>query len=133
MEPNRHIRRKAASKYLFDVHGVVRAPSTLAKYAVIGGGPVFQRMGRDPVYTPANLDAWVASQLSRPMRSTSDWAQLACEAQRTSQLDPTGASDTGASRGRSSSLGYPLPPISRPNPPHKREEAGHDHSQSNDR
>src|SRR4051812_15016720 len=102
MEPQRKLRRKAASKYLFDEHGIVRAPSTLAKYAVIGGGPVFQRMGRDPVYTPANLDAWVASQLSRPMRSTSDWAQLACEAQGTG---PTGASDNSASRGRSSSLG----------------------------
>lgn len=71
MEPHRFLRRKAASKYLNDVHGVTRAPSTLAKYAVIGGGPVFQRMGRDPVYTPAGLDDWVASQLSGPMRSTS--------------------------------------------------------------
>jgi hypothetical protein len=105
MEPHRKLRRKAASKYLFDEHGIVRAPSTLAKYAVIGGGPVFQRMGRDPVYTPANLDAWVASQLSRPMRSTSDLAQLACEAHGTDQFDPTGASDNSASRGRSSSLG----------------------------
>jgi hypothetical protein len=72
MEPHRFLRRKAASKYLQEVHGVVRAPSTLAKYAVLGGGPVFQRIGRDPVYTPVNLDEWVASQLSRPMRSTSD-------------------------------------------------------------
>jgi hypothetical protein len=72
MEPHRFLRRKAASKYLHDVHGVMRAPSTLAKYAVIGGGPVFQRMGRDPVYTPVNLDEWVASKLSGPMRSTSD-------------------------------------------------------------
>ena len=68
------LRRKAASKYLHDVHGVDRAPSTLAKYAVIGGGPVFRRMGRDPVYTPLNLDEWVASKLSGPMRSTSDIA-----------------------------------------------------------
>lgn len=72
MEPHRFLRRKAASQYLLDVHGVVRAPSTLAKYAVIGGGPVFQRIGRDPVYTPNDLDAWVASKLSGPMRSTSD-------------------------------------------------------------
>lgn len=72
MEPHRFLRRKAASKYLQEVHGVVRAPSTLAKYAVLGGGPVFQRIGRDPVYTPVNLDEWVASQLSGPMRSTSD-------------------------------------------------------------
>ena len=72
MEPHRFLRRKAASKYLREVHGVDRAPSTLAKYAVLGGGPVFQRIGRDPVYTPVNLDEWVASKLSGPMRSTSD-------------------------------------------------------------
>jgi hypothetical protein len=72
MEPHRFLRRKAASKYLHEVHGVDRAPSTLAKYAVVGGGPVFQRMGRDPVYTPIALDEWVASKLSGPMRSTSD-------------------------------------------------------------
>src|SRR6185312_14643767 len=64
MEPHRYLRRKAASKYLQDVHGVVRAPSTLAKYAVIGGGPIFQRMGRDPVYTLVSLDEWVASKLA---------------------------------------------------------------------
>jgi hypothetical protein len=34
---------------------VDRAPSTLAKYAVIGGGPVFQLMGRDPVYVAAGV------------------------------------------------------------------------------
>ena len=72
MERHQFLRRKAASKYLLEVHGIVRAPSTLAKYAVIGGGPVFQLMGRDPVYTPVNLDEWVASKLSGPMRSTSD-------------------------------------------------------------
>jgi hypothetical protein len=84
MEPHRFLRRKAASKYLHEVHGVVRAPSTLAKYAVIGGGPVFQRLGRDPVYTPVNLDNWVASKLSGPMRSTSDTPT----ADKTSSNDP---------------------------------------------
>src|SRR5271155_2991418 len=79
MELHRLLRRKAASKYLLEVHGVVRAPSTLAKYAVLGGGPVFRRMGRDPVYTPVNLDEWVASRLSAPMRSTSDRASSSCE------------------------------------------------------
>lgn len=79
MEPQRFLRRKAASRYLHEVHGIDRAPSTLAKYAVVGGGPVFQHMGRDPVYTPVNLDDWVASKLSGPMRSTSDRAALASE------------------------------------------------------
>src|SRR5881392_3703057 len=72
MEPHKLLRRKAASRYLYDVHGVVRAPSTLAKYAVIGGGPVFRRLGRDPVYTQLHLDDWVASKLSGEMRSTSE-------------------------------------------------------------
>jgi hypothetical protein len=75
MEPRKFLRRKAASKYLHDVHGIVRAPSTLAKYAVVGGGPVFQRIGRDPVYTTLGLDEWVASMLSGPMRSTSEAAR----------------------------------------------------------
>jgi hypothetical protein len=92
MERLRFLRRKAASKYLQEVHGVVRAPSTLAKYAVLGGGPVFQRLGRDPVYTPVSLDEWVASQLSGPMRSTSDRETFACELPVT-RID---ASDGGA-------------------------------------
>jgi hypothetical protein len=70
--PHKLLRRKAASRYLLEMHGVVRAPSTLAKYAVIGGGPVFRRLGRDPVYTTLHLDHWVASKLSGEMRSTSE-------------------------------------------------------------
>ena len=97
MSLHQKLRRKAASKYLFDEHGVVRAPSTLAKYAVIGGGPIFQLLGRDPVYTPANLDIWVASQLSRPMRSTSDrdYSLRTCEELDTRPLGPSSASADG--------------------------------------
>jgi hypothetical protein len=99
MEPHKLLRRKAASKYLYDVHGVVRAPSTLAKYAVIGGGPIFQLMGRDPVYTPPSLDEWVASKLSGPMRSTSDRDSLPGERiGGRQQGDPSGASDSGADK-----------------------------------
>jgi hypothetical protein len=93
MEAHKFLGRKAASKYLQEVHGVVRAPSTLAKYAVIGGGPVFQRMGRDPVYTPVNLDEWVASKLSGPMRSTSDTTSLKDEA---GEGDPEQSDSRGA-------------------------------------
>jgi hypothetical protein len=53
---------------------VRRAPSTLAKLAVIGGGPIFRRAGRVPLYSTYDLDKWVASKLSAPMRSTSDAA-----------------------------------------------------------
>jgi hypothetical protein len=70
------LRRKDASKHLKEMWGVDRAPSTLAKLAVIGGGPPFQRLGRVPLYATDDLDEWIASKLSPPMRSTS---QLATE------------------------------------------------------
>lgn len=76
MEPHRFLRRKAASAYLQKTHGLDRAPSTLAKLAVIGGGPLFRRINRVPLYSTGDLDSWVASKLSRPMRSTSDWHEL---------------------------------------------------------
>jgi hypothetical protein len=74
MNTSRLLRRKAASQYLHEAHGLERAPSTLAKLAVTGGGPVFRRIGRVPYYSPEHLDAWVASKLSGPMHSTSEEA-----------------------------------------------------------
>jgi hypothetical protein len=62
--------------YLRETHGLERAPSTLAKLAVIGGGPIFRRAGRVPLYSPEDLDAWAESLLSPPMRSTSEAAAL---------------------------------------------------------
>src|SRR5258707_14208723 len=82
METYRLLRRKAASAYLHETYGLERAPSTLAKLAVIGGGPVFRRMNRVPLYSIDDLEEWVASKLSRPMGSTSDIAARASEAPR---------------------------------------------------
>ena len=79
MTPHRFLRRKAASIYLHQTYGLDRAPSTLAKLAVIGGGPPFRRMGRVPLYAEDDLDEWVASKLSAPMRSTSDAAKPSLE------------------------------------------------------
>lgn len=72
MPNNRPLRRAEAARYLDEVHGVGRSPQTLAKYAVTGGGPLFRRAGRVPLYMPADLDAWVASITSPPVRSTSE-------------------------------------------------------------
>lgn len=74
MTARKLLRRKAASGYLHETHGLERAPSTLAKLAVTGGGPVFRRIGRVPLYSTNDLDDWVASKLSPPMRSTSEAA-----------------------------------------------------------
>ncbi len=72
----KRLRRKAASQYLRETHGLERAPSTLAKLAVIGGGPIFRRAGRIPLYSPEDLDAWAESLLSAPMRSTAELASI---------------------------------------------------------
>jgi hypothetical protein len=68
----KNLRRKAAAEYLEEKHGIVRAPSTLAKLAVVGGGPTFRRDGRIPLYRTDDLDDWAESRLSAPMRFTSD-------------------------------------------------------------
>lgn len=66
------LRRWEASEYLATAHGIELAASTLAKLASVGGGPVFQRAGRIPLYSITDLDAWAKARLSGPLRSTSD-------------------------------------------------------------
>lgn len=67
----RLLRRKAASEYLRETHGLERAPATLASLAVSGKGPPFRRDGRVPLYDPRDLDAWAESKVSARMHSTS--------------------------------------------------------------
>ena len=93
------LRRKAASDYLHENHGLDRAPSTLAKLAVIGGGPIFRRIGRVPYYSPESLDAWVASKLSRPMHSTSQAVPERTDGQNAS-YQPNSDAPTNAQLGR---------------------------------
>jgi hypothetical protein len=69
MHLNPPMRRVAASKYLLEKHGIERKPSTLAKLATIGGGPVFRLIGRIPVYDAA--DAYAAAITSPKVSSTS--------------------------------------------------------------
>lgn len=67
-----YLTRKEASSYLME-KGLNRTPATLAKYATIGGGPKFRKFGKmQVVYDVADLDAWVAEQLSAPVHSTSE-------------------------------------------------------------
>lgn len=67
--------RRDASAYLLQRHGISRTVSTLAKLAVVGGGPRFRKVGlRQVVYDASDLDAWVTSILSEPLYSTSERA-----------------------------------------------------------
>jgi hypothetical protein len=72
----RYFRRHEAAGYLTDL-GLPIAAATLAKYAVIGGGPEFQRWSRFPVYSESALQAWVKQRLGKPARSTSEHAGAA--------------------------------------------------------
>lgn len=65
------LNRKAAALYLKE-RGIPTEPSTLAKYATIGGGPAMRKFGRRVLYEPAALATWVAQKLTAPRHSTSD-------------------------------------------------------------
>jgi hypothetical protein len=66
------LRRSEASRYLEEAHGVKRSPKTLAKDAVVGGGPPFRKDGNTPLYAPSDLDAWVEGRLSKLVHSTAE-------------------------------------------------------------
>jgi len=70
-QSERRFTRREAADYLTD-HGYPVAPTTLAKYASIGGGPVFESFGRRPLYRPENLLLWARARSTGPRRSTSD-------------------------------------------------------------
>jgi hypothetical protein len=72
MNLSRKLRRAAAAAYLKEIHGIDRTPGTLAKYAVVGGGPRYQLAGRIPLYPEIELDKWAESILSPLKSSTSD-------------------------------------------------------------
>ena len=75
MALNQRLRRSEAAAYLLETHGIHRAVGTLAKLAVVGGGPRFRVAGRTPLYSTDDLDAWVESILSPLVRSTSEFRE----------------------------------------------------------
>jgi hypothetical protein len=68
------LRRADAARYLQNKFGLRCAKQTLAKLAVIGGGPAFRLAGRTPLYAPSDLDGWAESKISGPRLSTSQEA-----------------------------------------------------------
>lgn len=70
--PSTHrLSRAEASQYLFEKHQIQLKPATLAKMAVVGGGPEFQIDGRRPLYPIDRLDAYAAKRLSPLVSTTS--------------------------------------------------------------
>lgn len=73
--------RKTAAEALTEA-GFPVSPETLATKASRGGGPLFQRFGRKPLYRWGDCLDWVHAQLSAPMRSTSEADAIAAEGAR---------------------------------------------------
>jgi hypothetical protein len=67
-----YLRRSDAARYIQQRWGIRCAKQTLAKLAVVGGGPVFRKAGVTPIYAPSDLDTWAQSKIGEPRRSTSD-------------------------------------------------------------
>ena len=67
-----NMRRADAARYLREVHGIPCAPATLAKLAVIGGGPAYRKFGKFPIYARDDLDSWAGERLSQRLTSSSD-------------------------------------------------------------
>jgi hypothetical protein len=68
----RFLRRREAAEYVHHKFGFCSEKS-LAKLAVVGGGPIYRKVGKFPVYSPADLDEWASAKLSPPVRSTSEY------------------------------------------------------------
>jgi hypothetical protein len=68
----RFLRRLEAAHYVQTTYGFPCSRQWLAKLAVVGGGPVYRKAGRTPIYAPSDLDTWAASRIGAPQRSTSD-------------------------------------------------------------
>ena len=71
-QTERMMRRAEAAAFIRETFGVSCCASTLAKLAVNGGGPEYQKFGRFPLYTPSACRSWVESKLSRRVTSTSE-------------------------------------------------------------
>jgi len=68
----RLLRRIEASRYLNEIWRIPHSPATLAKLAVVGGGPEFRKAGRTPLYPQDGLDTYAQSRMSRRVRSTAE-------------------------------------------------------------
>jgi hypothetical protein len=69
----RDMTRAETAQYITD-HWFTCSPKTLAKLAVVGGGPAFRKAGRVPLYSEASTDAWAESKIGPLVHSTTELA-----------------------------------------------------------
>jgi hypothetical protein len=68
----KYLRRDQAAQYVRNQYGFPCSTALLHKLASLGGGPVYRRANRVPLYARSDLDAWAESRISAPMRKASD-------------------------------------------------------------
>jgi hypothetical protein len=66
-----YLRRDKAARHIREHWGLPCSPRWLAKLAVTGGGPIYRKAGRTPIYAPADLDTWAQARIGAPRKSTS--------------------------------------------------------------
>lgn len=66
----KRLRRRDAAEFLTS-QGFPIAASTLAKFASVGGGPIFESFGRVPLYRHEDLLSWARARSSGPKTSSS--------------------------------------------------------------
>ena len=67
-----YLRRAQAAHYVRQRWGLPCSHAHLHKLTSVGGGPVFHRAGRWPLYSKADLDNWAKAKISGPMQKASD-------------------------------------------------------------
>ena len=70
--PEHLLSRAEASVYLQQFWKMPHSVGTLAKLAVVGGGPEFRKAGRVPLYPQDGLDTYARSKLTRRVRTTTE-------------------------------------------------------------
>lgn len=71
MTTAKYLRRADAARHVRETWGIPCSTKWLAKLAVTGGGPIYRKSGRTPIYAPDDLDAWAQARISGPRASTS--------------------------------------------------------------
>ena len=68
----KYLRRDQAAQYVRSQYGFPCSTALLHKLASLGGGPVYRRANRVPLYARDDLDAWAEARISGPLRKASD-------------------------------------------------------------
>lgn len=78
-QSERYLNRSDAAKFVRDRYGRRLSRQTLAKYATLGGGPIYRKFGTQAAYAEADLIAWCESKLT-PRRASSSSVVLDLQA-----------------------------------------------------